>query len=99
MTDYIAIGPTPADEPCEQLGPNYDPQRARAECKRFIALIRKTLGDEPPGARLRIQSNAHDFGTYYEVVCSYDEDNETAAKYAFRCESEAPTTWEEEKAA
>lgn len=92
--DYISIGPTPSDEPCEQLGPNYDPTKARAECKRFIALIRKTLGEEPEGARLAIQSSAHDFGTYYEVVCKYEDGNEAAMEYAFKCESDAPTTWE-----
>jgi hypothetical protein len=94
--DYMHIGPTPADEPCEQLGPNYDPQKARAECNRFIAAIRQTLGTEPEGARLSIKSNPHDFGTYYEVVINYDTDNEEATKYAYRCESDSPTTWPEE---
>ena len=53
MRDYIDIGATPASENCEQLGPNYDPQRARAECRAFIAQLRRQFGPEPEGAQLR----------------------------------------------
>ena len=97
MRDKIEIGPTPADEPCEQLGPDYDPARARLECRLFIDAIRESLGPEPPGAQLRIASNPHDFGTYYEVACVYDDENEQATEYAFRCESEAPAQWTDEQ--
>ncbi|MDO8637597.1 MAG: hypothetical protein Q7R34_15420 [Dehalococcoidia bacterium] len=58
-------------------------------------MIRKKLGPEPEGASLGIKSNPHDFGTYYEVLCYYDDENEEAAAYAYRCESESPTHWEE----
>ena len=91
--DYISIGPTPAAENCQQVGPTYDHTAARAECRRFLELIRQTVGPEPIGARLAIKSNAHDFGTYLEVACYYDDENETATDYAFRCETEAPENW------
>jgi hypothetical protein len=29
------------------------------------------------------------------VVCFYDTDNEAAAQYAYRCESEAPVRWDD----
>jgi hypothetical protein len=73
--------------------PDYQ-RRAREECARFIELIRQHLGQEPEGARLAVKSNPHDFGTYYEVVCWYDEGSEEARKYAFRCESDAPARWD-----
>jgi hypothetical protein len=93
-TDYIDIGSTPADEECAQVGsPDYA-RRAREECNRFINLIRHVVGPEPEGARLTVKSNPHDFGTYYEVVCYYDTENEEARKYAYRCERDAPTRWE-----
>ena len=92
--DYIDIGSSPAEEDCAQVGsPDYY-TRAKTECARFIALIRKTLGQEPEGAHLAVKSNPHDFGTYYEVVCYFEEDDEEARKYAFRCESEAPARWD-----
>ena len=93
MIDYLEIGATPAEENCEQLGPNYDPEKARAECRRFIAAIRATVGPEPEGARLVIRSNRHDFGTYYEVAVRFDSDNETAEDYAYRVETGAPVRW------
>jgi len=45
----------------------------RAECQRFIALLRKQFGPEPDGARLAVKSFPHDFGDYLEVVCCFDE--------------------------
>jgi hypothetical protein len=96
--DYIDIGSSPADEECAQVGsPDYA-QRARSECNRFIDLIRRVMGPEPEGAQLSIKSNPHDFGAYYEVVCYYDTDNEEASKYAYRCEGEAPSTWDDPRA-
>lgn len=92
--DEIAIGCTPAGEECEQLGPNYRPERARQECSEFIKQLRRQLGDEPQGARLRVKANEHDFGTYLEVVCVYDIDSEAAAEYAYKCEAEMPEFWD-----
>ena len=46
MTDHLSIGPSPAEEKCESLGRDYDPIKARLECKRFINLIRKTTLSE-----------------------------------------------------
>lgn len=94
-SDYIYIGSTPCDEECAQVGqPDYLRQ-AREECNRFIELIRRTLGPEPEGAQLSVKSNPHDFGTYLDVVCYYDTDNKAAAQYAFRCEDEAPSRWDQ----
>jgi hypothetical protein len=95
MRDYIDIGPSPADEPCAQLGSEGYEEKAHAECKRFIALIRKKFGPAPPGASLKIKSNAHDFGIYYEVVCYYDTEDKEAIDYAFKCESDTPLNWED----
>jgi hypothetical protein len=95
MYDYVDIGPVPAEEDCAQVGTDNYRERAREECKRFIALIRSKLGLEPFGARLCIQWNPHDFGSYAEVVCKYNADDEVATAYAFRAENEAPTRWED----
>jgi hypothetical protein len=95
MSDYLNIGPGPWEEDCVQVNKDGDYTAAmRAECKRYIALIRKHLGMEPDGARLTVKGFPHDFGTYYEVVCVYNEDNEEAVEYALRCESDAPATWD-----
>ena len=93
--DYISIGGSPCDEQCVQVEPTgayVGPMRD--DCKRFMELIRKVLGQEPDGAYLSVKGFPHEFGTYYEVVCYFDDENEEARKYAFRCESESPTQWE-----
>ena len=43
MKDFLNIGSTPPAEDCEQLGPNYDVQKAKEECQRYIDLLRKLL--------------------------------------------------------
>ena len=97
MRDFMDIGSTPSDEPCAQVGEDNYMERAREECNRFIELIRKKLGEEPPGARLAVKSNPHDFGTYLEVVCHFEDSDEEARIYALRCESEAPRTWQDDQ--
>jgi len=94
MRDFIEIGPVPADEPCAQVGEENYREKAYKECARFIELIRTKLGPEPKKARLAIKAFPHDFGTYHEVVCYFDTHNSESVDYAFRCESDAPTTWE-----
>jgi hypothetical protein len=94
MRDYIEIGSSPAGEDCIQVSRDTDYLPAmRKECQRFLELIRKTLGPEQGTARLYVKSNPHDFGSYLEVTCSYDDQDEEGMKYAFRCEREAPEFW------
>ena len=84
--DIVYIGPVPCNEDCQQVGPGYDSAAARAECQRYISDLRRHYGAEPEGARLSIKSEPHDFGSYLEVVCRYDDENEAAVNYAFRVE-------------
>lgn len=94
MRDYLSIGAAPPEEDCAQVGqPGYHEQ-ARRECQAYRDLLRRTLGPEPPGARLIIKSNPHDFGDYLDVACQYEDTDPEAKAYAFRCESEGPETWD-----
>lgn len=89
--DYLEIGPTPAAEDCIQAGT--DPAAEKAECRRFIDWIREVLGPEPQGCALRVKGSPHDFGTYYEVFCYFDENTPEAIAYAFACEGSLPERW------
>jgi len=95
MKDFVEIGPAPGDELCAQLGDEDYEMKSRQECRRFIDLIRKKLGPEPENAKLVVKSFSHDFGTYREVVCCFDDDCPKSMDYAFECESNAPMNWEE----
>jgi hypothetical protein len=57
MSDYITLGPTPADEPCAQVGEELYEKKARAECRRYIKVLRETFGPEPSGAYLMMKQN------------------------------------------
>ena len=94
MRDFLTLGPAPYEEHCVCVGEDNYEERARAECRRFIALLRKIVGPEPAGARLGIQSFPHDFGDYLEVVCYFNSDIPESVEYAYRCEEQTPATWE-----
>ena len=93
MKDYLNIGPVPPEEDCAQLGtPDYR-EKAIAECRRYIKLLREMLGEEPVGAQLAIKWFQHDFGSYCEVVCYYDNERPETLDYALKCEGDGPLTW------
>lgn len=94
MIGYIDVGSAPYIEDCAQLGAADYYDRARRECRAYIGQLRRLLGPEPPGARLKTKANAHDFGTYLSVICQYETDNPEAMQYAFRCESDGPEEWD-----
>jgi len=97
-TDKVYLGPAPAEEECVQLGSEDYDRRARAECQAYIEAIIAVCGEPPEGARLKIERESHDFGSYFEVVCQFDGNNPEAASYAMKCDDQAPTTWPEKAA-
>lgn len=96
MRDCVDIGASPPMEDCAQVGRDGYYEQARRECRAYVALLRRTLGDEPAGARLSIKSNPHDFGDYLSVVCFFDSEDTQAVDYAFKCEADGPMHWDEE---
>ena len=95
MTEcVISLGAVPARESYARLGETGYAERAFEECRRYEALLRRAIGPEPPGARLRIRRSAPDLGSYLELVVEYDDGNVIARAYAIRCDREAPTSWE-----
>src|SRR6516164_8498729 len=96
MRDYMDIGAVPYDEACQQVGtPNYDPMKARKECRVFKNMLRRVFGEPPEGARLRVKGHEHDFGIYHSVAVVFDTDNEAAVEYAFKVERETPAKWDD----
>jgi len=96
MRDFINIGSTPYDEPCSQVGTPQYLQMSRIETQIFRYQIRRQCGSEPEGATLAIKSFEHDFGTYREVVCYYDDALPASLEYALRLESQGPARWDHE---
>lgn len=96
MRDYLSIGSTPCDEPCAQVGSENYSTEMRRESAAFIAQLRRQLGPEPEGASLRVKSFPHDYGSYHEVVCYFDDQLPASVEYAFKCEAEAPANWDDQ---
>ena len=95
MTErVISLGAVQVQESCAQVGEAGYAERALAACQRYEALLRRAIGPEPHGARLRIRRSAPDLGSYLELVVEYDDENVVARAYAIRCDREAPTRWE-----
>ena len=94
-SDLIALGTVPTGEtPAAASESNY-PGRAFWQCRRFIDLLRHTVGAEPEGANLRVRRSGPDFNPYIEVVVEFDDANHAARAYAIRCDREAPTRWDQ----
>ena len=94
-SDLIALGTVPAGEtPAAASESNYA-GRASWQCRRFITLLRHTVGAEPEGAKLRVRRSGPDFNPYVEVVVEFDDANHAARAYAIRCDREAPTRWDQ----
>lgn len=95
MFDEISVGCTPASEDCAQVGSDGYYERAMKECRAYINQLRRVYGEEPDGAKLKIKAFPHDYGSYHEVVCRFNENNEDAAEYAYKLE-EGCDVWDDE---
>lgn len=92
----LHIGSAPADEDCAQLGSDDYRWRAWHECRAFIGQLRRYFGPEPPGCRLYVRENPHDFGIYLSVNCACSTGDQIALDYGFRVERELPALWDAE---
>jgi len=94
MKDFISISPSPTSEECAQVGtPNY-PEQSRKECTAFLHQLERAFPNPPDGCYLSIKSFDHDFGTYREVVCYFDDENDESRQYAFNMENNTPENWD-----
>lgn len=93
--DYVTLGSTPHGEDCAQVG--VDDYRARTpqEARVYIDQLTRVFGQLPEKVRLRLKSFPHDFGTYHEVICDYDDEDPEATDYAIKLENESPEFWDE----
>lgn len=100
MRETIDLGSSPIDENCVQVGDHNYEALARAECDRYQRLLEAKLRGHVSAhvagrVKLRTKENSHDFGTYYEVVASFDADDEAATDAAYWLEANQPTRWDE----
>jgi hypothetical protein len=95
MRDYLNIGSSPAGEDCAQVGSENYQSQGRKECRALINQLTRVNGTPPGSASLGVKSFPHDFGSYMEVVCYYEDGDEAALDYALKCEA-LPEEWDAE---
>jgi len=98
-TYYLGSGP--ADEDIAQVGSvDYD-VRSHAETQAWLAQLRRMLISRghttlPTGFRLSVARQPHDFGTYLEVICRFNDSDECSVDLAQLLDGEAPTRWDDD---
>lgn len=96
MREYLELDTTPYDEPCAQVGSEGYAENVKLECRAMISQLVRLFGQPPAGASLTVKSNAHDFGTYFEISVKYDDTSEEGSTYAYTIEGEFPAAWDDE---
>lgn len=86
MREYFEIGCTPANEDCFPAGHPL----ARAECHIYKRQLERLF----PLVKIGVRSNPHDFGTYYECVAYYDDEDDKQLGQALAVEGDSPTHWD-----
>jgi hypothetical protein len=94
MKDYLSIGASPHAEDCAQVGQENYRKQAMKELRAFKNQLERLFPNPPTGCYLTIKSFPHDFGTYYEVVCYFDDDIEESRHYAYNMENNTPENWD-----
>lgn len=97
----LELGSSPVDESCAQLGEDGYDDRARLECRAYIAQLKRAYStahnqELPSGARLRIKSSSHDFGSYFEVAVSFNDADQEGVNAAYWLEANCPLLWDNE---
>lgn len=96
-SDYIYLGPAPANENCAQVGePDYR-IKAKKEMNTFIDQIYRQFPEiEETSIVIRAKFFPHDYGSYGDVVVIYDADDQESTILALKIESDVDTYWDDE---
>lgn len=92
-------GATPCCVEPTQIGDPEYPRRGRAECSiyrdQLERMIASKFGACPPGFRLLVKREQHDFGSYYEVQGRCHDDDLEASDIGFWLDGNTPEEWDE----
>lgn len=92
-TEWFSIGPAPLEEECAQVGNEGYLDLAKIECRVFLNMLTRVL---KPTIRLSVMAHLHDSGTYHEVACHFDPNDEAQEEEMLRLERETPGEWDEQ---
>lgn len=93
----INLGSAPWDEPCTQFKRDgeYVVKMLR-ECSIYKHQLQRTYGAPPGNAEFVIRSEYTDYGTTWEVVIVFDQEDDRESAFAEMVEGTLPSKWDEE---
>jgi hypothetical protein len=94
--DYMEFDTAPSEEKCASVGEDNYYIKAKMEYDALVNQIKQIFGLVPETVSFRFKGCPHDFGTYYQLMIKYDENNEAAEEYIYKIENEFPKFWDKE---
>ena len=103
MNEFVALGSSPYDESCAQVGEEDYLNKATKECQAYIDQLWRLLKVEkgitkelaPKGFSIIKRDLSHDFGTYYEVFIKLGGYTKDSWDLAVWLEENVPKEWDD----
>jgi hypothetical protein len=95
MKEFYDFDTTPYEVSCQQIGPNYDPIKAKEEAKETIKLLCRKFGTPPFGSVLKVASNPHDFGDYLSIRYVFNNQDGEHLEYMASLDNNWPKDWDD----
>jgi hypothetical protein len=97
MIDYLYLGPTPGDENCAQVGDDNFREQCNKEMDVYIAQLKRMYPETAnyKGISFKKHWQQHDFGSYGEVIITYNDEVEEEETLALKVEWNLPRNWDE----
>ncbi len=97
MIDYLYLGPTPSDENCAQIGDDNFREQCNKEMEAYIDQLNRMYPEVSRYKEMRFKKHwqQHDFGSYGEVVITYNDEDEEQSTLALKVEWNLPSNWDE----
>jgi hypothetical protein len=95
--EELPLASVPLDEDAVQVGSD-QAHLIKLETQIFFRQLHRHFEKELQDSNcfLRVKTNYHEFGTYYDVVVKYRDTNEADEDCALHMESNLPCKWDEE---
>ena len=97
MLDYLNLGPTPVNEDCAQVGSDNFREQCNKEMDAYIDQLKRMYPEVAnyKGMSFKKHWQQHDFGSYGEVIITYDDEDEEEETLALKVEWNLPRNWDE----
>ena len=91
--NWLYLGPNPCEEECASMT---DYNAHITEVRKYVQMLKDRFIDIPEGAWFGLKrEDGSDYGSYYEAVVYYFENDLEASEFAFFAECNCPVKWKD----